>query len=142
MGQLIKNDITQVFAIVVRYFGGTKLGIPGLIEAYKSSTADAIAHAQIIRRVIYSPLKLSMSYEIYSTFKHSLLHHGIPFLKESFTEDAEIIIGLRKSSAKEKLHSVLNEFSQRDFTELEMYSHHLSMQLTWLEEEYIGNAIE
>ena len=137
MGQLVKHDLTQVFVVVTRYFGGTKLGIPGLIEAYKTSTADAISHAEILLRRIYTSIKLSMRYEVYSTFKHSLLHHEILILRETFGEQVELVIGLRKSMAQEKLRQVLHEFSQRDFNEIEKYGDHLSMQLEWQNEEYI-----
>ena len=48
MGQLIKHKLTNAMIIVVRYFGGTKLGVPGLIEAYKTSAANAINGATIV----------------------------------------------------------------------------------------------
>ena len=48
LGQLIKYGLTNVFVVVVRYFGGTKLGIPGLIEAYKTSTEEALRQASIV----------------------------------------------------------------------------------------------
>ena len=47
---LLSNELTNVLVVVVRYFGGTLLGIPGLINAYKSSTQEAIANADIIER--------------------------------------------------------------------------------------------
>ena len=48
LGQLLSNDITDCLVVVVRYFGGTKLGVPGLIAAYKESAAEAIAAAEIV----------------------------------------------------------------------------------------------
>ncbi|WP_346702892.1 YigZ family protein [uncultured Alistipes sp.] len=52
LGQLLSNDITDCLVVVVRYFGGTKLGVPGLIAAYKESAAAAIEAAQIVERTV------------------------------------------------------------------------------------------
>lgn len=52
LGQLLSNDITDCLVVVVRYFGGTKLGVPGLIAAYKESAAEAIAAAEIVERTV------------------------------------------------------------------------------------------
>jgi len=47
---LLSNELTNVLVVVVRYFGGTLLGIPGLINAYKTSTQEAVVNAEIIER--------------------------------------------------------------------------------------------
>lgn len=52
LGQLLSNDLTDCLVVVVRYFGGTKLGVPGLIAAYREATADVIAQAQIVERTV------------------------------------------------------------------------------------------
>lgn len=52
LGQLLSNDLTDCLVVVVRYFGGTKLGVPGLIAAYREATADVIAQAQIVDRTV------------------------------------------------------------------------------------------
>jgi uncharacterized YigZ family protein len=50
LGQIRSADLSNVLVVVVRYFGGTKLGVSGLINAYKTATADAIAEATIIEK--------------------------------------------------------------------------------------------
>ena len=52
LGQLLSNDITDCLVVVVRYFGGTKLGVPGLIAAYREAAAAAIEAAQIVERTV------------------------------------------------------------------------------------------
>ena len=52
LGQLLSNQLTDCHNVVVRYFGGTKLGVPGLIAAYKESAAAAIEAAQIVERTV------------------------------------------------------------------------------------------
>ncbi len=47
LGQILSNDLTNIFIVVVRYFGGTKLGVSGLINAYRSAASDAINNAKI-----------------------------------------------------------------------------------------------
>lgn len=63
--QLLSFDLTNIIAVVVRYFGGTKLGIPGLINAYKSSTYLALQEATIKVK------NLTASYEVITTYDHS-----------------------------------------------------------------------
>lgn len=50
-GQILSAGLSDILVVVVRYFGGIKLGVPGLIRAYKSATADAIQNARIIEKI-------------------------------------------------------------------------------------------
>ena len=61
-GQLLSNELSDILVVVVRYFGGTKLGVPGLIRAYKSATQDAIANAGIIEKVAGETLTVTFDY--------------------------------------------------------------------------------
>ena len=62
LGQIDSNCLSDILIVVVRYFGGIKLGIPGLIRAYKSSSADALAHAEIITKTATRHYRLSFGY--------------------------------------------------------------------------------
>lgn len=50
LGQLLSRELTNLLVVVVRYFGGIKLGVPGLIAAYKGATADALGQAEVVER--------------------------------------------------------------------------------------------
>lgn len=62
LGQIRSSNLTQVLIVVVRYFGGTKLGIPGLINAYKNAAKDAIDNCTIIEKTIEDFLQISFEY--------------------------------------------------------------------------------
>lgn len=62
LGQIDSNCLSDILIVVVRYFGGIKLGIPGLIRAYKTSSADAIANAVIVEKVAMKRYRLSFGY--------------------------------------------------------------------------------
>ncbi|NJB83300.1 IMPACT family protein [Wenyingzhuangia aestuarii] len=63
-GQLLANDVTNVFLIVVRYFGGVKLGVGGLIKAYRTCAEETLAEAVIEEKTIKS------TFQIHSTYEH------------------------------------------------------------------------
>ena len=62
LGQLLSNDLTDCLIVVVRYFGGTKLGVPGLIAAYKESAAAAIEAARIVERTVDRTVTVDFPY--------------------------------------------------------------------------------
>ncbi len=62
LGQIDANGLSDILIVVVRYFGGIKLGIPGLIRAYKTSAADAISSAQIIEKTACRRFRLVFGY--------------------------------------------------------------------------------
>lgn len=62
LGQIDSRGLSDILVVVVRYFGGIKLGIPGLIRAYKTSTADALDNAQVIQKIATVPYILQFGY--------------------------------------------------------------------------------
>ena len=62
LGQIDSAGLSDVLVVVVRYFGGIKLGVPGLIRAYKSATADAIASADIVEKVAGRSFRVRFDY--------------------------------------------------------------------------------
>ena len=62
LGQLLSQEVTNCLVVVVRYFGGTKLGVPGLIAAYKESTALVLSECEIVERTVDVVMDVSFSY--------------------------------------------------------------------------------
>ena len=62
LGQLLSNNLTDCLIVVVRYFGGTKLGVPGLIAAYRESAAEAIAAAEIVELTVDRTVRVDFPY--------------------------------------------------------------------------------
>ena len=62
LGQIDSKGLSDILVVVVRYFGGIKLGIPGLIRAYKTSTADALENAEIIEKIASKMFRIHFGY--------------------------------------------------------------------------------
>ena len=62
LGQINSNELTDILIIVVRYFGGVKLGTSGLIQAYKAAAAEAIAAAEIVERTVDERIRIHFEY--------------------------------------------------------------------------------
>lgn len=62
LGQIDSNGLSDILIVVVRYFGGIKLGIPGLIRAYRTSSADAIANSEIVTKIASRRFRLEFGY--------------------------------------------------------------------------------
>jgi uncharacterized YigZ family protein len=61
-GQIQSFDLTNILIVVVRYFGGTKLGVPGLINAYRTAAADAIRNGKIVEKTVKNVIEIKFDY--------------------------------------------------------------------------------
>lgn len=61
-GQILSYGLSDILIVVVRYFGGIKLGVPGLIKAYKTATSDAISNASVIEKIATQTFEVSFDY--------------------------------------------------------------------------------
>ena len=86
LGKIRSLDLTNILVVVVRYFGGIKLGVGGLINAYKAAAEDALEKAQIIEKVVTAGLQLSFEYEITSDVMRMLKESDAEILSQHFAD--------------------------------------------------------
>ena len=84
LGQIDSLGLSDVLVVVVRYFGGIKLGIPGLIRAYKCATADALSKAEIIQKTASIRYRLSFGYMDMNNVMKVLKDLGLPVSGQDF----------------------------------------------------------
>jgi len=99
LGQISSNDLTNVLVVVVRYFGGTKLGVRGLINAYKSSASEAIAASGIIEKTIDEVYSVNFEYPVMNQVMHILKDPEIQILSQDFDLHCVLEYMVRKSHA-------------------------------------------
>ncbi len=129
LGQLIRHNLTNVFMVVVRYFGGTKLGISGLIEAYKNCATLTLFSATTIVRHVYAKVRLKLPYESFPQLINYCKQHEIPVLEESFDSRASILLGFKTSTYLTELLQALREHTSLDFTTIEAYATSLGWEI-------------
>ena len=90
LGQIDSAGLTDVLVVVVRYFGGTLLGVPGLIHAYKSATALALAEADIIEKAVCRTVWLRCDYAHLSEALRIAKQHQAEVLQQDLQFDCRI----------------------------------------------------
>lgn len=108
LGQMLSNEITDCLIVVVRYFGGTKLGVPGLIAAYKESAADAIAAARIVERTVDRSLRVDFSYMAMNDIMRVVKEEQPRIMEQTFDNLCTMQLSIRESCA-ERLISKLRK---------------------------------
>ena len=96
-GQIRSYDLTNIIIVVVRYFGGKKLGIPGLINAYKTAAKDAIENNKIITKTINEIFEINFAYNKMNYVMKIIEKKGINILEQKFTANCYIKLTVRKS---------------------------------------------
>ncbi|MBK8847959.1 MAG: YigZ family protein [Bacteroidetes bacterium] len=87
LNQLLSKDLTDCAIIVVRYFGGTLLGVQGLIHAYKEAATDAITSATIINKEITANYTIQFSYELMNEVMRRLKNYNATITSNKMEED-------------------------------------------------------
>lgn len=124
--QLLSADLKDTACIVVRYFGGTKLGTSGLINAYKSATKLAIEIADIKEAFITESLEMDFDYSIMGTVMDCIKFLGYEITEKRFEEKAYVTVEMKASEismARNKILSRLLERPLEDITEDTEFEH-------------------
>jgi uncharacterized YigZ family protein len=107
-GQIQSFDITNVLIVVVRYFGGTKLGVSGLINAYRSSAKITIESSEIIEKIVEVYFKIIFDYDMMSKVLRILKEKNIEIIQQKLELNCEYIIAVRKKESKSILEFFKN----------------------------------
>lgn len=97
LNTLLSNDLTNILVIVVRYFGGTLLGIPGLINAYKSATQESINNATVIAKYQKDIYRIDFDYLQMNNVMRIIKDEDLDILNQTFDNNCKIEIAIRTS---------------------------------------------
>ena len=95
LGQIDSAGLSDILVVVIRYFGGIKLGIPGLIRAYKTSTADALASARVIEKVAGKWYTLHFPYDSLPAVMRLVKDLDLPQRGQSFLSECTMEVRVR-----------------------------------------------
>jgi len=99
-GQLQTNDLTNTLVVVIRYFGGTKLGVRGLIDAYKYATMDALQQNQIETRIINDVFELKFDYVDMNDVMRIMKDEGLKQTDQDFQMTCSLVFEVRKANSE------------------------------------------
>lgn len=99
-GQIQSYDLTNVLIVVVRFFGGTKLGVGGLITAYKTTAQMAIEAAKIIEKTIDVSYSITFDYKNINKVMRIIKEKNLAIISQKMEDNCVIIIATRKKNAK------------------------------------------
>ena len=99
LGQLLSREVTNCLIVVVRYFGGTKLGVPGLIAAYKESAAIVLDAAHIVERTVDTHIKVDFSYIVMNDIMRIIKEEQPTIDEQIFDNLCTIKLSIRNSKA-------------------------------------------
>jgi len=94
-GQILSNDLTNILIVVIRYFGGIKLGMGGLAAAYKAATNESIENACIIKKIITENITLSFNYPLMNEVMRIIKEHSLNIAYQLFTDTCRITVSVR-----------------------------------------------
>jgi uncharacterized YigZ family protein len=97
LGQINSNELTDILIVVVRYFGGIKLGTSGLIVAYKAAAAEAIAAAEIIEKTVDEEIGFMFEYPFMNDVMRVVKEESPEIVGQSYDRDCSMRLRIRSS---------------------------------------------
>ncbi|QNM86804.1 YigZ family protein [Polaribacter pectinis] len=117
-GQIQSFEVTNILIVSVRYFGGTKLGVGGLISAYKNSAQLALEASNILEKTIDVHYQLKFNYDLMNAVQRIIKEKNIDIINQKLEMDCEYIISVRKNDA-EAIFNVFDNLYKVEVKELE-----------------------
>ncbi len=97
LGQINSNELTDILVVVVRYFGGIKLGTSGLIQAYKAAAAEAIAAAEVIEKTVDDEVEVAFEYPFMNDVMRIVKEEEPQIVSQSYDMDCIMRLRIRRS---------------------------------------------
>jgi uncharacterized YigZ family protein len=110
-GQIQSHGFSDVLVVVTRYFGGTKLGVPGLINAYRTAAEEALSKAVPVSKVLTDTMEVTFDYPKMNAVMKILKEPGITILKQDLEQSCKVRFSVRRSKSdevKQRLSKVIN----------------------------------
>lgn len=98
-GQILSKDLTNVLVVVVRYFGGTKLGVGGLINAYKTTAKLILDEAEIVEKTVNVSYQLTFEYIDMNKVMRIIKENDLEILDQKMNLNCSFLIAVRKKNA-------------------------------------------
>lgn len=99
LGQINKNELTDILIIVVRYYGGVNLGTSGLIVAYRTAAAEAIANAEIVSQFVEEEVVFDFPYIMMNDVMKIIKDMSPRIISQTYDNTCELKLSIRKSEA-------------------------------------------
>ena len=119
-GQLLSFNLTNTLVVVIRYFGGTRLGVSGLINAYKTATHDALSNARIITRTVDAIYTVTFGYAMMNEAMRLVKELNLQIVEQHFDNTCTVKLRVRRSLESEflsrcsKIEGLLANFEYED----------------------------
>ena len=113
LGQINSNELTDILILVIRYFGGIELGTSGLIVAYRTAAAEAIAAAEIEERTVDETFTIQFEYPYLNSVMRIVKEDGPTILAQQFEMDCEMTLRIRQGEAERLRNRLLKVDSCR-----------------------------
>lgn len=115
LGQINSNELTNILVIVVRYFGGIKLGTSGLIVAYRQAAADAIAEAEVVEKTVDEDISFIFEYPFLNDVMRIVKEENPQIISQGYDSDCTMTLRIRKGMIP-KLKSRLDKVETLRFS--------------------------
>lgn len=109
-GAIQAADLTNILVVVIRYYGGVKLGVPGLINAYRTAAKEALAGAVVVTRTIHEVYKVEYPYEMMNDVMKILKEEGSAVISSKFGMTCVIEFAVRRNN----VNRVLSRFDRQN----------------------------
>ena len=117
-GQIQSFEVTNILIVSVRYFGGTKLGVGGLISAYKTSAQMALEASDILEKTINIDYKLTFNYDLMNVVMRVVKEKNLNIIDQKLELNCEYIISVRKKDAR-SIFEIFDNLYKVDIVEVE-----------------------
>ena len=119
LGQIVSSNLTNILIVVIRYFGGTKLGVSGLIRAYKEAAIDAITNAEVVEKTVDAYYRLTFGYMEMNNVMKIIKDCSPNVHKQDFNNACEIELSVRRDDED----SIIKRFRDADGVNVDFLEH-------------------